>query len=120
MGFTRSNFSPLDDLDRFHQLTAGSYKSEKPVIITGIDKMHLKADCIQGTIVNSIRELILYSFALSSPPGHIFFEESRVRLLRKINKSVLTHLTFFSEDDDHKSVGSHNNTISFTCQLNKI
>ena len=32
----------------------------------GVDKVHLKADCVQGSIVNGIREPILYSFALSS------------------------------------------------------
>ena len=48
-------------------MIAGSYKSDKPINITGIDKIHLKCDCIQGSIVNGIREPILYSFALSSP-----------------------------------------------------
>ena len=70
LGFTRSRPYPLDDIDGFYQLTAGSYKSDKPIIITEIDKIHLKCDCIQGSIVNGIREPILYSFALSSPPEH--------------------------------------------------
>ena len=58
LGFTRSPFHPLDDLDGFCQLIAGSYKSEKPINITGIDKVHLKSDCINGSIVNGIREPI--------------------------------------------------------------
>ena len=70
LGFTRSRFYPLDDIDGLYQLIAGSYKSDKPIKITGFDKIHLKCDCIQGSIVNGIREPILYSFALSSPPGH--------------------------------------------------
>ena len=70
LGFTRSYSYPLDDIEGFYQLIAGSYKSEKPINITGIDKIHLKCDCIQGSIVNGIREPILYSFALSSPAGH--------------------------------------------------
>ena len=70
LGFTQSRSYPLDDIDGFYQLIAGSYKSDKPINITGIDKIHLKCDCIQGSIVNGIRETILYSFALSSPPGH--------------------------------------------------
>ena len=65
LGFTRSRSYPLDDTEGFYQLIAGSYKSDRPVNITGIDKIHLKCDCIQGSIVNGIREPILYSFALS-------------------------------------------------------
>ena len=74
LGFTQSRFYPLDDIDGFYQLIAGSYKSDKPINITGNDKIHLKCDCIQGSIVNGIREPILYSFALSSPPGHKIFK----------------------------------------------
>ena len=120
LGFTRSHCYPLDDIDGFYQIIAGSYTSEKPINITGIDKIHLKCDCIQGSIVNGIREPILYSFALSSPPGHKIYKEPRVKLFKKINKSVLSHITFYFEDDDHKSVDFNGETISFTCQLIKI
>ena len=101
-------------------MIAGSYKSDKPINITGIDKIHLKCDCIQGSIVNGIREPFLYSFAMSSPPGHEIYKEPRVKLFKKINKSVLSHITFYFEDDDHKPVDFHNETISFTCQLIKL
>ena len=70
LGFTQSRSYPLDDIDGFYQLIAGSYKSDKPINITGIDKIRLKCDCIQGSIVNGIREPILYSFALSAPPRY--------------------------------------------------
>ena len=33
LGFTRSHSYPLDDIDRFNQLIAGSYKSEKLLIL---------------------------------------------------------------------------------------
>ena len=120
LGFTQSWSYPLDDIDGFYQIIAGSYKSDKPINITGIDKIHLKCDCIQGSIVNDIREPILYSFALSSPPGHKIYKESKVKLFKKINKSILSHITFYSEDDDHKPVDFNNDTVSFTCQLIKI
>ena len=113
---TQSRSYPLDDIDGFYQIIAGSYKSDKPINIKGIDKIHLKCDCIQGSIVNGIREPILYSFALSSPPGHKIYKEPRVKLF----KSVLSHITFYFEDDDHKSIDFNNETISFTCQLIKI
>ena len=120
LGFTQSRSYPLNDIDSHYQLIAGSYKSDRPINITGIDKIHLKCDCIQGSIVNGVRESISYSFALSSPPGHKIYKEPRVKLFKKINKSVLSHITFYIEDDDHKAVDFNNETISFTCQLIKI
>ena len=120
LGFTRSHSYPLDDIEGFYQLIAGSYESNKPINITGIDKIHLKCDCINGSVVNGTREPILYSFALSSPTGHKIYKEPRVKLFKKINKSVLSHITFYFEDDDYKPVDFNNETVSFTCQLIKI
>ena len=80
LGFTQSRSYPLDDIDGFYQLIAGSYKSDKPVNITGVDKIHLKCDSIQGSIVNGIREPILYRFALSSLPSHKIYKEPRIKL----------------------------------------
>ena len=78
----------------------GSYKSDRPINITGNDKIHLKCDCIIGSIYNDTREPILYSFALSSPPGHKINKEPRIKLFKKMNKSLLSHFTFYLEDDD--------------------
>ena len=119
LGFTRSHCYHLDDIDGFYQLIAGSYKSDRPINITGIDKIHLKCDCVQGSIVNSIREPFLYSFGLSLPPGHKIYKEHRKNLFKKINKSVLSHITFYVEDDDLKPVDFNKETISFTFQLIK-
>ena len=113
LGFTQSRFYPLDDIDGFYQLIAGSYKSDKPINIIGIDKIHLKCDCLQGGIVNGTREPILYSFAFSSPPGHKMYKEPRVKLFKKVNESVLSHITFYFEGDDHKPVGFNGETVSF-------
>ena len=46
LGFTQSRSYPLDDIEGFYQLIAGTYKSDRPINITGIDKVHLKCDCI--------------------------------------------------------------------------
>ena len=120
LGFTQSHSYPLDDIEGFYQLIAGSYKSDKPINITGIDKVHLKCDCIEGSIMNGIREPILYSFALDQPPGHKIYKEPKVKLFKKINKRVLSHITFYLEDDDYKPIDFNGETISFTCQLIKI
>ena len=68
LGFTQSHQGPLNDIEGFYQIIPGSYKSDKPINITGIDEVHLKCDCINRSIVDGCREPILYSFALSSPP----------------------------------------------------
>ena len=120
LGFTQSHQSPLNDIDGHYQLIAGSYKSEKPINIIGLDKIHLKCDCVQRSIINGTRESILYSFVLSSPPGHKTYKEPRVKLFKKVNKSVLSHITFYFEDDDHKAVDFNGETVSFTRQLIKI
>ena len=83
LGFTQSRSYPLDDIDGFYQTIAGSYKSDRPVNFTGFDKIQLKCDCVQGSIVNGRREPILFSFALSSPPGHKIYKEPRVKLFKK-------------------------------------
>ena len=84
LGFTQSDSGELGDIPGFIQLIPGSYKSDKQINNTGIDKIHLKYDCIQGSIVNGVRELILYSFALSSKPGHKMYKEPRIKLFKKI------------------------------------
>ena len=103
LSFTRSRFYPLDVIDGFHQFIAGLYEGDRLINITGIDKVHLKCDCINGSIVNGIREPILYSLSLSSPPGRKIYKEPRVKLFKKLNKFVLSHITFYLEDDVHKS-----------------
>ena len=120
IGFTQSHSYPLDDIDGFYQLIAGSYKNEKPINVSGIDKIHLKCDYIRGSIVNGAREPILYSFAFSSPPGHKIYKEPRIELFKKVNNSVLSHISFYFEDDDHKPVDFNGETVSFTCQFIKI
>ena len=47
-------------------------------------------------------------------------KQPRIKLFEKINKPVLSHITFYPEDDDHKPVDSNGETIGFTCQLIKI
>ena len=101
----------LGDIEGFVQLIPGSYKSDRPINLTGIDKIHLKCNCVQGSIVNGVREPILYSFALSSSPGHKIYKEPRVKLFKKMNKSVLSHITFYFEDDDHKPVDFNSETV---------
>ena len=68
--FTESYSGPLGDIESFVRLIPGTYKSEKPIGITSLDEINLKGDFIDGYIVDGVTQSILYSFALSSPPGH--------------------------------------------------
>ena len=95
-------------------------KSDKPIINTGIIKIHLNWDCNKGSIVNGIREPNLYIFTQEKPPGHKILKEPGIKLFKKLIKRVLSHILFYLEDDDHKPVDFNNETISFTCQLIKI
>ena len=83
LGFVKSHQEPLDDIPGFYQIIPGSYKSDKPINIIGVDKVHLKCDCVDGSIVNGIRQPVLYSFALDKPPGHKIYKEPRVKLFKK-------------------------------------
>ena len=56
LGFTQSHSYPLDDIEGFYQILPGSFEGNRPINITGIDKVHLKCDCIQGSIVNGVRD----------------------------------------------------------------
>ena len=83
-GFIQSHSGELGDIERFIQLTPGTYKSEQPNNNTGIDKVHLKCNVINGSLVNGIREPILFSFDLDQPPGRKLYEPPRTILFKKI------------------------------------
>ena len=108
LGFTNKDYPP------------GTHTSEKPVMITTTDKVHLKCDCVDGSIVNGIREQILFSFNLSAPPGYKIINNPTTVLYKKINKTRLDQIHFFLEDSNHNPVDFNNETLTFTIQIIKI
>ena len=108
LGFTNKDYPP------------GTHTSEKPVMITTTDKVHLKCDCVDGSIVNGIREQILFSFNLSAPPGYKIINNPTTVLYKKINKTRLDQIQFFLEDSNHNPVDFNNETLTFTIQIIKI
>ena len=108
LGFTDTNY------------VEGTHISEKPVMITTTDKVHLKCDCVDGSIVNGIRDQILFSFNLSAPPGHKIIKEPNIVLYKKINKTRLDSIQFFLEDNNHNPVDFNGETLTFTIQIIKI
>ena len=120
LGFTQSRLGPLGDIKGVVQKIAGICTNGKPINITAIDKTLLKCDCINGSNFNGIREYISYSFAFDNLSGQTSHEKHRIKLPKKINKSLLSHIFFWLEVDDHKAIDFIGITTSFTCQLIKI
>ena len=85
-----------------------------------INKIHLKCDCIYGSIQDRLRQPILFSFVLDKPSGYKVFCEPETIHYKKINKSVLNTITFYLEDNDHKEVNFNQETLTFTLQIIKI
>ena len=97
-----------------------NYTSQKIINLGSTNKIHLKCDCIDGSIQNSLREPILYSFVLDKLPGYKVFSEPETIHYKKINKSVLNTITFYLEDDNNKEVDFNQETLTFTLQMIKI
>ena len=96
------------------------YNSQKIVNLSSTNKIHLKCDCIDGRVVDGLRQPILYSFVLDNLPGYKVFCEPETIHFKKIIKSVLNTITFFLEDDNHKEVDFNGKTLIFTLQMIKI
>ena len=101
-------------------LPSGTHTSEKPVMTTTTDKVHLKCDCLVGSIVNGIREQILFSFNLSAPPGYKIIQEPTTVLYKLINKIRLDTIQFFVEDSNQKRVDFNGETLTVTIQIIRI
>ena len=51
------------------------YTSQKLVILGSTNKIYLKCDCIDGSVVNGLRQPILYSFLIDKLPGYKVISE---------------------------------------------
>ena len=96
------------------------YISQKIVNLINTSKIHLKCDVIDGSVVNGIRQPILYSFVLDKPSGYKVFCEPETIHYKKINKSVLNTITFYLEDDNSEEVDFNGEILTFTLQMIKI
>ena len=96
------------------------YTRQKVVNLGSTNKIHLKYDCINGSVLNGIRQPILFSFVLDELPKYKVFCEPETIHYKKINKSVLNTTTFYLEDDSDKEVNFNGETLTFTLQMIKI
>ena len=87
------------------------YTSQKIVNLGSTNKIHLKCDCIDGLVVNGLRQSIFYSFVLDKLPGYKIFSEPESVHYKKINNSVLNTITFSLEDDNNKEVNFNGETM---------
>ena len=96
------------------------YTSQKLVNLGSTKKIHLKCDCIDGSVVNGLRQPILYSFVLDKLPGYKVFSEPETIHYKKINKSVLNTITFYLVNDNNEIIDFNQETLTFTLQMIKI
>ena len=96
------------------------YTSQKLVNLGSTNKIHLKCDVIDGSVVNGLRQPILDSFVLDKLPGYKVFSEPGTIHYKRINKSVLNTITFYIEDDKKEEVNFNGQTLTVTLQMIKI
>ena len=116
------SFEPYWDYKRTnsnHFPISGDYTSDKILKSSTTKKIYLKSDGIDGSVVNGLRQPILYSFVLDKLPGFKVFCEPETIHYKNINKSVLNN-NLFLEDDNNEEVAFNQGTLTFTLQVIKI
>ena len=96
------------------------YLSQKIVNLSSTKIIHLTCDAIDGSVVNGLRQPILYSFVLDKPSGYKVFCQPETIHYKKINKSVLNTITFYLEDDNNEVVDFNGEILTFTLQMIKF
>ena len=96
----------------------GTHISEKPVMITTTDKGHLKSGCVDGSIVNGIREQTLFSINLSALPEYQTMKEPNIILYKIVfYTKKLDSIQFFFKDSNHNPVDNISEALTFTIQI---
>ena len=60
-----------------------------------MNKIQLKCDVINGSILDGVRQLILYSFILNKPAVYTSFCETETFHYKKVNKPHLKKISFY-------------------------
>ena len=112
---TMLGFTPRWDYKQYNE-----YISQKIVNSNRTNKIRLKIDVTDGSVVNALKQQILYSFVLDKLPGYEVLSETETIHHKKINKSLLNTITFYLEDDNNVEVDFKRETLTFTLQMIKI
>ena len=107
----------MGDIEGIVQMISRAYKSEKFFTITGIYKVHLFYDCLNGSILLGSREPVPFNFAIDSNPGHQNHKKNENQMLYKLIKYVLFYIFSYLDDDDHKLVDHIREAVIFSCQI---
>ena len=70
-----------------HVATPSVYTSDKILNLSTTNKIHLKCDVIDGSVVNGLRQPILYNFVLDKLPGYELFYEPGTIHYKNIDES---------------------------------
>ena len=72
------------------------------------------------SVLNGVRQPILYRFVLYKPSGYKVFCERETIHYRKKYKSFLNTIAFYLEDENNEEVNFNGETLTFTLQRTKI
>ena len=114
------HFVTINQSMQFVPIVRVVYISKKLINLSTTDKIHSKCIVIDGSVVNGVRQPILYSFIWYKPPGYKKFCQLEILLFKKINNSVSNTITFYLEDADYQKVKFNGDTLTFTLQLLKV
>ena len=120
---TSLGFTPYWDYKPTNAIYAdspGVNTSDKLINLSTIDKIRIKCDVIDGSVVNGLRQPILFSFPLDKPAGYKAFCESETIHYKKMNKSALNTITFYLEHNYNEEVNFNQETLTFTLRMIKI
>ena len=67
----------------FQACSPSVYTSDKILHLSTRDKTHVKCDCLNGSIVNGVREPIPFSFVFKEPAGYKVFYQPETVLYKK-------------------------------------
>ena len=120
---TLLGFTPYRDhksTNAIHSDSSGVYTIIESLNFSTIDKIFVKYDVIDGSVVNGRRGSTLFSYVLDKISDFRTFCKLETKQYKKINKSVLNTITFYLEDDNHEEVNFNGDTLTFTLELIKI
>ena len=114
--------SKLNDFLGFtnKRYAAGRNLSEKIANIPNVDKVQLKCNCVDDSILDGKRESIPFSFSLNVRPVYKSFKDPSSILFIKVNNGKVDDITFYLEDEDGKEVKFNGEILTFTVVLTKI
>ena len=78
----------------------------------------MKVDVFDGSVVNGLRQPILYSFVFDKLLSfEVFLPNQKRYTIKKVNKSNSNTITFYLEDDYNEEVIFNGETLTFTLQI---